>query len=106
MPTMPDSISLPMRFSFDALRALVRRWPIESQEIRVQFHPRQWVYPVGIVGLSCLIELSQRHGANVDVVIGNCPNAGYWERMGFFDILGLAPSKSNGPAARTRSALL
>lgn len=89
-------VSLPRDLDLDAVVQIRRDWPDHAARIVVRLHPEQWVHPVGLVSLACLIEASRRRGSTVVVDHANCQNAGYWERMGFFSVLNLEGSPPVG----------
>lgn len=95
-------VRLPQSLTLETLRGVVRRWPDGAAEITVRLDPAQWVHPAGIVGLACLIRTTERRGGRVAVDATACARAGYWERMGFFRVLGLEGPPPEGVARKPR----
>lgn len=93
------TVNLPKYLNLSALAKLARRWPTGAGDITLRLHSDQWVRPAGLAGLACLVERSRIQGSRTYVDHGDCANAGYWERMGFFDVLGL-----QGPGIGPRTA--
>lgn len=51
----------------------------------------QWVDPVGLVGIACLIDHAKKEYAlETSIDYSECVNASYWERMEFFSCMGIS----------------
>ncbi len=88
---------LPRSLTLDTLPLVFRRWPGEANSIVVALAPGQWAHPEGIVALACLVEQAHRKGIRVCIDYTECPDrVSYWERMRFFDLLGLDGPLSSG----------
>ena len=88
------TVHLPRDLNLSALARVRLVWPDNATLITLRLHPDQWVRPAGLAGLACLIARSQSQGTAFIVEHAHCQSVGYWQRMGFFEVLSL-----DGPAA-------
>ncbi|MFT9025924.1 MAG: ATP-binding protein [Acetobacter indonesiensis] len=96
MEASTTGINLPARLNLDGISSLLRSWEPRSKATLI-LDPDQWVDPIGLVGLACMIDHAKKeYQHHTSVQYEDCPNATYWERMEFFSCLNLPGPTSCG----------
>lgn len=96
MGSASNILQIPQRLNLRGISSLLGQWDL-SKETTLVLDPYQWVDPVGLVGISCLIDLAEKeYGQHTSIDYSNCNNASYWERMEFFKCMGLVGPSPNG----------
>ncbi len=90
MTASRKTITLPSNFNMFSMREFLGEVYLEGNEcIDFDLSACNFIEPVGMVALSCLIELMKVKNIEVNTINGSNDSLNYLKRMGFFDVLGL-----------------
>lgn len=90
-------VCMPKRLDFLGLINLAENWPITDKDIVLDFNENEFVFPSGLVGLSCLITKLKFDFENIKITSkhDNCDIITYWDRMNFFNVHKIKKPKTN-----------
>lgn len=89
MDTTAQNIPISSRLNLREISNLLEKWAPDRQATLV-LDPNQWVDPVGLVGIACLMDYAKKeYSLNTSIDYSKCGNVSYWERMEFFSCMGV-----------------
>ncbi|WP_354857347.1 ATP-binding protein [Acetobacter fabarum] len=90
------TIDIPQTLGLNQIPEIIKKWP-RDQEVTLKLAPHQWVDPVGLVSLACLIDHARKEFKQTPQVnFSECSNVSYWERMDFFECLKISGPNQSG----------